>query len=138
MTLLRELADVDVPGAETERPGHGLLLLLEGRALEVEVDLVRADLLLLRREEPDHEPGVVAGQQGDALLGIVGRLPAQDAGPEACEKERVDGIEAEREEVGSHLAPKLRSAESWRRQDPCGLPARKETLGPSGARTQRE
>ncbi len=42
MTLLRALADVDVPGAEFERPCHRLLLVPEGRARQMEVPLVRA------------------------------------------------------------------------------------------------
>ena len=64
--------------------------------------LVRAGLLLLGREEPDPEPGVVARQERDAVVGVVGHLPAQDAGPEAREDDGVVRVEAERDEVGSH------------------------------------
>src|SRR5262249_53608830 len=110
MTLLRALADVDVPGAESERPRHRLLLVIEGRARQIEVHLVLADLLLLSRKKSDPEPGVIARQKRNAVLGVVGHLPAQDAGPEAGETERVVRIEAEREEVTSHSAPHLRSA----------------------------
>src|SRR6516165_11271025 len=39
MTLLRALANVDVPGAEPERPGHRLLLVRPGRAGQMEVHL---------------------------------------------------------------------------------------------------
>jgi hypothetical protein len=47
MTLLRALTDVDVPGAEPERPRHRLLLVLKGRARQIEVHLVLAGLLVL-------------------------------------------------------------------------------------------
>src|SRR5215475_13397838 len=112
MTLLRTLANVDVPGAERERPRHRLLLVLERRARQIEVHLVLASLLLLRWKKPNPEPGVIARQERNAVLGVVGHLPAQDASPEACETERVVRIEAEREEVTSHSAPHLRSADS--------------------------
>ena len=50
------------------------------------------------------EPGVVARQERDAVVGVVGHLPAQDAGPEARETGRVVRIEAERDEVRGHPA----------------------------------
>src|SRR5258707_5572365 len=112
MSLLRALTDVDVPGAECERPRHSLLLVLEGRARQVEVHLVLAGLLLLSWKKSDPKPGVIARQRRNAVLRVVGHLPAQDAGPEARETERVVRIEAEREEVTSHSAPHLRSADS--------------------------
>ena len=74
--------------AELERPGHRLLLVVEGRARQVEVHLVRAGLRLLGREEPDPEPGVVVRQERDAVVGVVDHLPAQDAGPEAARDRR--------------------------------------------------
>ena len=40
--LFRALPDVDVLGAEPERPGHGRPLVVEGGARQVEVHLVRA------------------------------------------------------------------------------------------------
>ncbi len=36
MALLRALTDVDVAGTKSERPGHGLLLVLGGGAREIE------------------------------------------------------------------------------------------------------
>ncbi len=102
MTLLRELTDVEVPAAEPERPGHRLLLVLEGGARQVEVHLVRAGLLLLGRLEPDAEPGAITRQERDAVGGVVGHLPAQDAGPERRETVRVVGVDAERDEVRGH------------------------------------
>src|SRR3989337_2718508 len=42
MILLWALTDVDVPGAEPERPGHRLPLVLEGRARQIEVHVVPA------------------------------------------------------------------------------------------------
>ncbi len=78
----------------------------------MEVHLVLAGLLLLSRKKPDPEPGVIARQQRDAVLGVVGRLLAQDAGPETRQKERIVRIETEREEVTRHPAPHLRPADS--------------------------
>src|SRR5215510_7294403 len=112
MSLLRALTDVDVPGPKSERPRHRVLLVLEGRARQIEVHLVLADLLPRSWKKSDPEPGVIARQERNAVLGVVGHLPAQDAAPEARETERVVRIEAEREEVTSHSAPHLRSADS--------------------------
>jgi len=109
MTLFRSLTDVDVPGAESERPCHRPLLVIQGRACQIEVHLVRAGLLLLGRKKSDPEPGVIARQERNAVWGVVGHPPAQDAGPVVCETERIVRIEAEREEVTSHSAPYLRS-----------------------------
>jgi hypothetical protein len=66
MTLLRALANVDVPGAEAERPSHRLLLVSQGRARQIEVHLVLAGLLRLGGQKPDPEPGVIARQQRHA------------------------------------------------------------------------
>jgi hypothetical protein len=60
MTLLRTLANVEMPGTEPEQPRHRLLLLIDGRARQMEVHLVQAGLLLLSRKKPDPEPGVIA------------------------------------------------------------------------------
>jgi hypothetical protein len=109
MTLLRELADVDVTGPESERPRHRLLLLLEAPARQIEVHLVRAGLLLLGRKEPEPEPGVIARQDREAVVGDVGHLPAQHTGPESREPERGVRIEGEREEVRGHPALHSRS-----------------------------
>jgi hypothetical protein len=96
MTLLRALTDVDVLGAEPERPRYRLLLVLQGRARQMEVHLVLAGLLLLSWKKPDPEPGVIARQERNAVLGVAGHLPAQDAGPEARETGRVVCIEADK------------------------------------------
>src|SRR5690348_14729443 len=89
MTLFRALANVDVPGAEPERPRHRLLLAGQGRARQIKVHLVLAGLLLLSWQKADTEPGVIARQQRDAVLGAACQFPAQDAGPEARETRRV-------------------------------------------------
>ena len=81
VALLRALADVDVPGAELERPRHRGLLVLRRRARQVEVDLVLADLLPLGRLEVDPEPGAISRQDRDVVVGVVEisqpRTPAQ-------------------------------------------------------------
>src|SRR3954463_9176571 len=128
MALLWPLTDVDVPGAQSERPRHRVLLVLEGRARQIEVHPVLAGLLLPSREKSDPEAGVIARQERDAVVGLVGRLPAQDAGPEARQTERVVRIEAERDKAARHPASHLRSADS-QPQRGHGLPAmRKGTL----------
>ena len=53
---LRALTDVDAPGAESGRLGHRLLLVLEGRASQIEVQLILTDLLLLGPQESDRDP----------------------------------------------------------------------------------
>ena len=68
MALLRALTDVDVASAEFERPGHRLLLVLQGRARQVEVHPVRTGLLFPGRKKADLEPGVIAGQERDAVV----------------------------------------------------------------------
>ena len=84
-----------------------LLLVLEGRARQIQVHLVLAGLLLLGREKFDPEPGVITRQERDAVVGVVRHFPAQDGGPETCETQRFVRIEAERDEVRSHPAPHL-------------------------------
>ena len=71
--LLGALTDVDVPGAELERPRHRLLLVLEGGARQVEVDLVRAGLRGAAGHEPEPEPGVVGRHERDAVACVRGR-----------------------------------------------------------------
>jgi hypothetical protein len=99
VAFFRELPDVDVLGAEFECSGHGLLLVFQGCARQVEVGLVGCGLLLLGGEPSDGEAGVVVGQEGDAVVGVVGHLPVQDSGPEACEVAWVVRVEAECDEV---------------------------------------
>src|SRR5258708_40030276 len=77
----------------------------------MEVRLVLAGLLLVSWKKSNPEPGVIARQQRNAILGVLGHLPAQDTGPEARDPQRVVRIEAEREEVTGHSAPHLRSAD---------------------------
>ena len=103
MLLLRELPDVEVPAAELECPGHRVLLVLEGCAGQVEMDLVRDDVYLLRGQEADPEPGVVARQERGAVSAID-HLPAQDTGPECRETQWVERIETDRVEVAAHVA----------------------------------
>src|SRR5918998_4969887 len=69
MAFLRALTDVDVPGAESERPRHRLLLVLEGRARQIEMHLVLAGFLLLSWQKSDQEPSVIARQERNAVSG---------------------------------------------------------------------
>ena len=65
------LTKVDVPGAESERPRCRLLLVIKRRARQIEVHLVLAGLLLLSWKKSDPEPGVIARQERNAVLGVV-------------------------------------------------------------------
>ena len=76
MTLLGALADVDVPGAEAERPCHRLLLVLRGRARQMEVPMVLAGLLLLSGKKSEPEPSVIPRQERNAILETLGHLLA--------------------------------------------------------------
>ena len=98
VALLRPLADVDVPAAELERPGHRPPLVLEGGARQVEVHPVRDVLRLRRRREPDREPGVVGGQQRDPAAGVVGRSPSRAARPRTARAGGVVRVDGERDE----------------------------------------
>src|SRR5262249_8118633 len=104
MRVLGALTDVDVPPAKPERPRDRLPLVLEGGARQIEVHLVRGDLLTLSWQESNPEAGVIARQKRSALL-RGGDLPAQDASPEVRQTERIIRIEAEREEVTRHGDP---------------------------------
>ena len=84
VALLRELSDVEVPGAEAERPSHGRLLVGEGGARQVEVDLVRAGLRLVGRQRTG-SGSRWRRSAGARAVAVVDQLPAQQAGPEARE-----------------------------------------------------
>ena len=107
MTLLGALADVDVPGAEAERPCHRLPLILQGRARQMEVPMVLAGLLLLSEKKSEPEPGVIPRQERNAILEALSHLLAEDAGPEARQTDGVVRIKAERNKATSHSAPYL-------------------------------
>lgn len=69
MALLGALTDVDVSSVEFECPVHDVLLILEGRARQVEVRLIGSGLLFPVGEESDVEARVVGG---------LPRTPAQN------------------------------------------------------------
>jgi S-adenosylmethionine-dependent methyltransferase len=136
MALIGALADVDVPGAEPDRPRHRVLLVLEGRTRQVEVHLVLTGLLFPSRKKSDPEPGVITRQERNVIVGIIGHLPTQDARPEPRKTERVVRIEAEREEVRRHPARTSDLLTRSRRQG-TSCPMRDATLRRSGRATQR-
>jgi hypothetical protein len=109
MTLLRTLADVDVPGAELKRPCHRPLLVLQGRTRQMEVPLVQAGPLLLSRKKPEPEPGVIARQERNDIVRLAGHLPPEHAAPETRQTKRVVRIEANCQELTRHPAPHLRA-----------------------------
>src|SRR5450755_2265949 len=59
MSGIRALANVDVARAECERTGYGLLLVAEGRACQVEVHVVLANLRLISRQKSNLEPSAI-------------------------------------------------------------------------------
>jgi len=71
--VLRELADVEVSGAELERRRDRVLLVGAARAGQVEVHRVQTGLLRSARDEPQADLSVGPGQQRTA--GIVDELP---------------------------------------------------------------
>ena len=73
----------------------------------MEVPFVQAGPLLLGWKKPEPEPGVTAWQEGKAVVGVVGYLPAQHAAPEARQTKRVVRIEANCQELTSHPATHL-------------------------------
>src|SRR5262245_33908323 len=95
MAFIRALTNVQVPAAESERPGHRLLLVLQRSARQMEVHMVLASLRLLGGREPHPEPGVIARQNRHAIAQVVRHLPAQDSSPEPSKTERVVRIEAD-------------------------------------------
>src|SRR5260370_28096331 len=96
---------------------------LQGRARQMQVQVVVADILLLSWKKSDPEAGVIARQERNAVLG-VGHLPAQDARPETREAERVVRVEAEREEVTRHSALPSDLLTQSRRYGPSSRPQR--------------
>src|SRR5215468_6391415 len=93
VTLLRALADIDVAAAELQRPRHRLLLVLEGCARQMEVNLVLASLLRLRSRESGPEAGVIGRQDRAAAFVILSDIPAQEATPEPGQRQRVERID---------------------------------------------
>ena len=71
VACLRTLANVDIPGAEFERPRHGPALILERRARQIEMHLVRAGLLLSSWKHSDPEPSVLTWQEFYGIVDVV-------------------------------------------------------------------
>ena len=89
-------------------------LVIAGNLIMAPLSAVLAVAWVHRSRTPWRDVGYVRPGSwiGDAVVGIVGHLPAKDAGPEVCEKERIVRIEAEGEEMRSHPAQYLRSADA--------------------------
>jgi hypothetical protein len=78
MTVLGALTNVDVPGAELERPRHRLLLVLEGRARQIEVHLVLAGPSAPELEEIGS--GTRCHRPAGARCRLGGRRPSPSPG----------------------------------------------------------
>ena len=106
MGLVRSLADVDVPGAERDQPLDRLLLIVQGRGRQVEVEAIGACLADRRRHEQQREPGAIGRHERDVVVAFVPDVPAQRIGPEARLPDRIVRREAEmrRAEIPSRPA----------------------------------
>ena len=102
MTLVWALTDVDGAGAELDQPRDRLLLVIDGRARQIEMETVVTHLLLRHRQEDEAESGVVRRHETDRILGLVVDLPAQRGGPEARQPEWIVRIETEGDEPRCH------------------------------------
>src|SRR5207249_11017283 len=95
MIVVWALTDVDVAGAELDQPLDRFLLVIDGRARQIEMNAILARLPLRDRLELDPESGVIRRHETDLIMGLVLDLPVQSAGPEARETGRIVRIEAE-------------------------------------------
>src|SRR5712691_2105943 len=151
MIVVWALTDVDVAGAELDQPLDRFLLVIDGRARQIEIDAILPRLPLRNRRELDPESGVVRRHETDLIMGLVVDLPVQSVGPEARESGRIVRIEAESDEPRSHLAlhhtcrllpgNRARSRSSGDRagtkkaRHPCGSSTSKDSRPPPGAVT---
>ena len=103
MIVVWSLTDIDVAGAAIEQSLDRFLLVIDGRARQIEMDAILARFLLSDRHEQDPEAGVIRGDETGPITGLVVDVPVQSVGPEAREAERIVRIEAKSDEPGSHL-----------------------------------
>jgi hypothetical protein len=69
---------------------------------------VLTGLLRSCRQESQPESGVVVRQERDGVVAVIGRVPAEETGPEPREAVRVIRVEAERDELGRHPRSPIR------------------------------
>jgi hypothetical protein len=102
VSILRALTNINMPGAEVERPRDGCLLVLERCTRQIEMHPVPASLFLLSWKKSNPEPRIIPRQKRNVVSGLAGHLPVQHTDPEARETNRVVCIEAECDEITSH------------------------------------
>jgi hypothetical protein len=113
-------------GAEPDQPRNRVLLVIDRRGRQIEMDGVLAHLLLGDRQEADPESGVIRRHETDLVTGLVVRLPVQRFCPEARETERIVRIEAESDEPRSHPAlhhPTCQATPADAATKACSIPA---------------
>ena len=104
MTLVWALTDEDV-GAELDQSRDRLLLVIDGRGRQIEMEPVPLRRLPLRDlREVDPESRSIGRREANLILGLVVYLPTQGSRPEARETERIVRIEAESDEPRSRSA----------------------------------
>jgi len=102
MTFVSALTDVDVTSTQCDQSLDQVVLVLERGGREVEMDVVLPHLRLWCRPEENAELGVVGRNERGVTVGLV-ELPAQRRSPEARQKLRIVGIDAQIDDAGSRL-----------------------------------
>ena len=104
MLVIRALTDVDVARADLDQPRHGVLLIVDRRRRQVEMDAVLLRLRLRNgQEKKDSQRRAIRRQELDTVIRLVADLPAQRLGPEPREPQRLVRVEAQCDEPRRHV-----------------------------------
>ena len=85
MTFVWALTDVDMAGTDLDQPRDRLVLVIDGCGRQIEMETVRAGLLLCHRQEEDPESGAVRRHESDLFLVLVVDLPMQRVRPRTAQ-----------------------------------------------------
>src|SRR5258708_7195964 len=102
MGVVGVLTDVDVPGTDRQELAHCVLLVVDRRGGEIEMNPVLADLRVRTRLEQQAEVGRVGGHELDADSIGLSDLPAQCVRPKPREFVWPPGVKRERDEFRLH------------------------------------
>jgi hypothetical protein len=102
MGVVGFLSDVDVPRTDRHELGHHVVLIVDRRGREIEVNPVLADLRVRNRLEQQAEAGGVRRLEFDANSIGLSDLPAQWVRPKPPEFVWRHGVERERDELRRH------------------------------------
>jgi hypothetical protein len=98
--FLRSLSHVEMAATKLQRRRHGVLLIVEIGAGQVQVHAAGSELAGAARNEPETELGVLARQKH--THGILDDLPAEQSGPEPRRTSRVVRLEGHRQQSRTH------------------------------------